>query len=296
MASQQSVDIQAMSDKHVALLAYDTLLTLPSEITYIWRRRVRLGTVLYLLARYPAFLNFIIGVYVDIANIPLQVSGVCNPLVLLAECLAIMIPGIEGLLSARVYAMSQHNQGMPWVLGALGLLYMGSLGTGVFFLTKEACNLTGPDITAINCCGLTDHLFQAATIHDVFLILFGTLVVVVTLYNNTLGLVRRSREFPMLPQKSLTRNLAEQTAGITSKVLYDVQFHETYLTFSITGVKTARQIHDSLMEEFGDPSIEEIGTSEANGPHREDDPSSNAVLGIELEEIPRAGTCKRYRR
>ncbi|KAF8526414.1 hypothetical protein JB92DRAFT_3108430 [Gautieria morchelliformis] len=40
------------------------------------------------------------------------------------------------------------------------------------------------------------------------------------------------------------------------------------------------------MEEFDDPSIEEIGTSEANGPHREDDPSSNAVLGIKLEEIP----------
>jgi hypothetical protein len=56
---------------------------------------------------------------------------------------------------------------------------------------------------------LTDHSFQAGTINTVFLILFDTLVVVVTLYN-TLGPVRRSREFQMLPQKSLSQTLAEQ--------------------------------------------------------------------------------------
>ncbi|KAF8509033.1 hypothetical protein JB92DRAFT_2949208 [Gautieria morchelliformis] len=284
MASQQSVDIQAVSDN--ALFAYDILLTLPYEITYIWHRRVRLGTVLYLLARYPALLLLIIAVYLDIANIPLEVRCVCNPLVHLADCLGIVIlPGIEGLLLARVYAMSQHNQGMRRVLGALGLLlYMGSLSTGVFIAVKSECNIT------------------ADTINDVFIMLFDTLVVVVTLYH-TLGLVRRSREFPMLPQRFvLTITLADL---ITTKVLYDVQFHGTYLTFSITervahpnGTTpsahhavtsfraAARQIHDSLMDEFGDPSIQEIGTSEAIGPHREDDPLSNAVVGIELEEIP----------
>ncbi|KAF8462192.1 hypothetical protein JB92DRAFT_3136826 [Gautieria morchelliformis] len=49
----------------------------------------------------------------------------------------------------------------------------------------------------------------------------------------------------------------------------------------------ARQIHNSLMDEFGDPSIEDIGTSEAIEPHREDGLLSNAFVGIELEEIPR---------
>ncbi|KAF8527744.1 hypothetical protein JB92DRAFT_831448 [Gautieria morchelliformis] len=83
MTSQQSVEIQVISDRLVvtyvevatlALLAYDTLLTLPSEITYIWHKRIRLGSVLYLLARYPAFLSFIIVVYMDttITNIPLE--------------------------------------------------------------------------------------------------------------------------------------------------------------------------------------------------------------------------------
>ncbi|KAF8484169.1 hypothetical protein JB92DRAFT_3148905 [Gautieria morchelliformis] len=41
------------------------------------------------------------------------------------------------------------------------------------------------------------------------------------------------------------------------------------------------------MDEFGDPSIEDIGTSEAIEPHREDGLLSNAFVGIELEEIPR---------
>jgi Family of unknown function (DUF6533) len=58
-----------------ALLTYDTLLTLPSEITYIWHRRVRLGTVLYLLARYPMLLTFILLAYINAANIPLEVRG-----------------------------------------------------------------------------------------------------------------------------------------------------------------------------------------------------------------------------
>jgi hypothetical protein len=43
----------------------------------------------------------------------------------------------------------------------------------------------------------------------VFLVLFDTLVVVVTLYN-TLGLVRDSRELQLLPRKSLTQIVAEQ--------------------------------------------------------------------------------------
>ena len=36
-----------------ALLAYDTLITLPHEVEYIWPKKIRLGTMLYLMARYP---------------------------------------------------------------------------------------------------------------------------------------------------------------------------------------------------------------------------------------------------
>ncbi|KAF8488294.1 hypothetical protein JB92DRAFT_1435125 [Gautieria morchelliformis] len=161
MASQQSVDIQVISYIRavtyvdvaaLALVAYDTLLTLPSEITYIWHRKVRLGSVLYLLARYPIFLMGIIGVYTDTANVIMShSSSVCNSLMRLQDCLVIVaLPGIEGLLWARIYAMSHHNRGMRWMLGALCLLlHMGSLGalvvcmhTSLFFKFKSATNLS----------------------------------------------------------------------------------------------------------------------------------------------------------
>jgi hypothetical protein len=51
----------------------------------------------------------------------------------------------------------------------------------------------------------------------------------------------------------------------------------------------ARKIHNSLMEEFGDPSVDETGILEAIEPHGTDGPSSNAISAIELEEISRGG-------
>ncbi|KAF8484162.1 hypothetical protein JB92DRAFT_3131855 [Gautieria morchelliformis] len=49
------------------------------------------------------------------------------------------------------------------------------------------------------------------------------------------------------------------------------------------------QIHDSLMEEFGDPSIEDIGTSEAIGPHREHNPRLMQSWELSLRKSLRAG-------
>ncbi|KAF8524768.1 hypothetical protein JB92DRAFT_2826964 [Gautieria morchelliformis] len=185
--------------------------------------------------------------------------------------------------------MTQHNQGMRWVLGALGLLlYMGSF------------SVTVSKVDAKSQVGIW-MLYFLATINNVFIILFDTLVVVATLYN-TLGLVKLSRGFQMLPRKSLTQILAEQGLiryGLSVIIicrchlaLQERVAHPNGTTHSahhpITSFHAAaRHIHNSLMDEFGDPSTEEIGTSEAIEPHREDNPSSEAVTVIELEEIPR---------
>jgi hypothetical protein len=40
------------------------------------------------------------------------------------------------------------------------------------------------------------------------------------------------------------------------------------------------------MEEFGDSNVEETGISEAIEIHEMDNPSSNTIAAIELEEIP----------
>ncbi|KAF8575530.1 hypothetical protein K439DRAFT_1268667, partial [Ramaria rubella] len=42
-----------------ALLTYDTLLTFPSEVKFIWHKKFRLGTILYLLARYGALVELL---------------------------------------------------------------------------------------------------------------------------------------------------------------------------------------------------------------------------------------------
>jgi hypothetical protein len=49
-----------------------------------------------------------------------------------------------------------------------------------------------------------------------------------------------------------------------------------------------RKIHDSLMDEFGDPSVDETGISEAVESHGEDGPSSNAISALEPEEVSRS--------
>ena len=49
----------------IVLLMFDTLLTLPSEIKYIWCKKCKLGTILYVLARYPVLASFIIELYLS---------------------------------------------------------------------------------------------------------------------------------------------------------------------------------------------------------------------------------------
>ena len=57
------------------VLAYDSLLTLlEAEVPYIWKRKWKLGTVLYLLARYPPLLYFLTYIIIFSSNsISLQV-------------------------------------------------------------------------------------------------------------------------------------------------------------------------------------------------------------------------------
>ena len=57
----------------IVLLIFDTFLILPSEIKYIWSKKCRLGSVLYVLARYPALALFIIEIYSFLFVTSLQV-------------------------------------------------------------------------------------------------------------------------------------------------------------------------------------------------------------------------------
>ncbi|KAF8518312.1 hypothetical protein JB92DRAFT_2903077, partial [Gautieria morchelliformis] len=67
-----SAEIQVLSDNFavnstivaaLALLIYDTFLTLPCEIKHIWCKTVKIGTILYLLARYLSVVLFLVTIY-----------------------------------------------------------------------------------------------------------------------------------------------------------------------------------------------------------------------------------------
>jgi hypothetical protein len=49
----------------VAILAYDTGLTFNREVTFIWKRKPRLGTVLYFLARYCGLVHSMVALSTD---------------------------------------------------------------------------------------------------------------------------------------------------------------------------------------------------------------------------------------
>jgi hypothetical protein len=53
----------------LALLVYDTLLTLSREIKLIWRGKLRLAALLYFMTRYGAFLFLLVYLFRAKANI-----------------------------------------------------------------------------------------------------------------------------------------------------------------------------------------------------------------------------------
>ena len=57
----------------LALIMFDTLLSLPSEIKYIWCQKPRLGSILYILARYSTLAVLLIEIYTNLFITSLQV-------------------------------------------------------------------------------------------------------------------------------------------------------------------------------------------------------------------------------
>jgi Family of unknown function (DUF6533) len=52
------------------LLAYDTLLTLSIELEYVWGKKFKLGTLLYLLARHAMILDLVLWAVVLFFDVP----------------------------------------------------------------------------------------------------------------------------------------------------------------------------------------------------------------------------------
>ena len=66
-----------VSPFQTALLVYDTLLTFSLEVKYIWRKKLKLGSVLYILVRYP-IVFFILALFAQFPTIKVSGYSPCN--------------------------------------------------------------------------------------------------------------------------------------------------------------------------------------------------------------------------
>ncbi|KAF8579100.1 hypothetical protein K439DRAFT_1526109 [Ramaria rubella] len=271
---QEQSDQMAFTYVDVAAFTYDTPLTFPSEVRFIWHKKFRLGTGLYLLAHYPTLLQLLLNVYLDFSTFPsLQTNS---------------------LLFARAYAISSHNK--------LVFVVLALLDTTANVLFLQTLIAYPPLI-----------FFLLHTLNGVFTILFDT-VVFVAIIENTLGLLQLQRGIPGLQRNSLSELLVQQASTATDKVLrydhsvavilichfhLDLQQRNDHPNGSNTSHSlplgsfhaVTERIHRAVVDEFGDLSFNECFGTEAPQEDIElqDMQSPSGVAGIGLQEFPWAG-------
>jgi len=107
----------------VALLAYDTLLTISAEVKLIWTSKVRLGTILYASTRYCTILGLVM-LFVS-STVDLSISE-CNALSFLVSALNFLgNTSLQGILLLRAFAVSGERK---WFKIPVCLLYITSIG------------------------------------------------------------------------------------------------------------------------------------------------------------------------
>ncbi|KAF8584605.1 hypothetical protein K439DRAFT_1616590 [Ramaria rubella] len=203
---QGQSDLMAQTYVTVAALRYDTLLTFSSEARFIWQKKFQLGTILYLLARYPTLLESLLDVYLDFASIPSVQT--------------------DSLLFARTYAISSHKK-----LVFIVLALLGTTKTVLSIVAVPTSNcITSPllalyvttylsvDIHSSNVGVRCSTLFLAAvfmicvsvnTLIDILTIVVDT-VVFVAIIENTLGPLKLQSKIPGFQRNSLLKLLVQQ--------------------------------------------------------------------------------------
>ncbi|KAF8488345.1 hypothetical protein JB92DRAFT_3016983 [Gautieria morchelliformis] len=199
----------------LALLSYDTLVTLSSEVTYIWPQKLRLGTVFYLLSRYAALLVLIFSVIVNLSSLVTSLN-VCNIMFRIPGGLNLLaVTGEQGLLLARAYAISKRNKVVLW---ALGLVYISTLGLTVFISVKNSCTITDQELNVI---------LKAQTAKNILFILFDTSVVAITL-----GIIRLPIKSQVFGEQTTSQTLVNQ-GGIRYGFVLTIALTNTIVTKTV---------------------------------------------------------------
>jgi hypothetical protein len=100
----------------IALIWYDYLLTFPVEVEYIWKRKFKISTLLYIFCRYALVANilFLLGIADKLQNCDSSYKAIAA-LSVLGRTSVIII------WTARTYAVYGKNLYVLGLLGSLGL-------------------------------------------------------------------------------------------------------------------------------------------------------------------------------
>ncbi|KAF8573990.1 hypothetical protein K439DRAFT_1624676 [Ramaria rubella] len=255
--------------------------------------KFRLGTILYLFARYSSLLATLLIIYVDTGNF----SSIKTY--------------IQGLLFARAYAISSNHKLVLWVLALLGtttialstaltvsnncVVISNTLALYVTTSSAEYPLIQGrskmlalfSETEVITCVSVT-------TLQPIFTIIFDTAVFVVIL-KNTLGLLQLQSGISRLQGKTLTKLLVQQGilryGFVLTITLADVVTEKVLRYTDIWIIAFTERIHRAVVYEFGDLSFNESFATEASQQDFELQTiqSANGVAEINLQEFPWAG-------
>ncbi|KAF8574282.1 hypothetical protein K439DRAFT_1624438 [Ramaria rubella] len=324
---QEQSDIIAQHYVAVTALAYDTLLTFSSEVRFIWHKKFRLGTILYLLAHYPALLQTLLGIYLDFATFPsLQTYSA------LEFC---PIIGVQGLLFVTTYATSSCNKLVLLVLAIFSTIAVASAMVDAVKINCISNSNTAVLYVIMSPPIDVNSLNAVRTLNDIFTILFDTaaffVILVITqaillLWSGVKGQERKSLTSLLAQQGTLrygfvlTITLAD---AVTTKVLrpslqgilanlqdslsvilichfhLDLQQRNDYPNGSNTSHPfplgsfhaVTERIHRAVVDEFGDLSFNESFGTEVSQEDIELQAvqSSSGVAEVDLQEFPWAG-------
>ncbi|KIJ49888.1 hypothetical protein M422DRAFT_246258 [Sphaerobolus stellatus SS14] len=124
---EEAFDTQAFAYVLLAgfvLLVYDTLLTTAEEIKFIWWRKFRLGSLLYIAARYGALIKL--------------TAFVLNYIVNGTERIIVYNQYLKGLLLSRAYAIWRGPKAP--IVAIVLILFVASVGVSATFLAYAPCN------------------------------------------------------------------------------------------------------------------------------------------------------------
>ncbi|KAF8590309.1 hypothetical protein K439DRAFT_1612091 [Ramaria rubella] len=227
-----------------AIFIFDYMLTFFREVAFIWKRRLKLGGVLYLIARYAMGVSVTLYLWkklrlytnpeVDPFSLISPHSRVCQALSYLEGFMLLMSQaGMQSIFIMRAYAISSCNR---YIVAGLACLSMGSVITA----SMEVLHIADIKHNFLILC--TENL-----VTGVLTISFDVVLIIVTLYytlevkqHRIVGKFNKSSLITLLLQQGLLRFLYSLFVTLILLVPNISGFFNVLLFHGQTQVLTAR--------------------------------------------------------